>query len=42
MLDPTAGPDLLDLGVQPQLWGGRLQGSLPEHLDLLVQATAQP
>ena len=33
---------LLLLGVQPQVWVGALQRPLTEHLDLLVQAGAQP
>jgi hypothetical protein len=39
---PTRLAHALDLGVQPQLRVGTLQGPLPEHLDLLVQAAAQP
>jgi hypothetical protein len=42
VLDPTAGPDLLHLGVQPQVWIGAVQGPLPEGGDLLVQAATQP
>jgi hypothetical protein len=42
VLDPPAGPHLLDLGVQPQVRTGDLQGPLPERLDLLVQALAEP
>ena len=37
MLDPAAGPDLLHLGVQPQIGVGDLQGPLPERGDLLIQ-----
>jgi hypothetical protein len=40
--DPTRLTHALDLGVQPQIRVGALQGPLPEHPDLLVQATAQP
>jgi hypothetical protein len=32
-----AGPDLLHLGVQPQVRVGALQRPLPKGLDLLVQ-----
>jgi hypothetical protein len=42
VLDPPAGPHLLDLGVQPQVRIGAVQGPLPERGDLLVQPTAQP
>jgi hypothetical protein len=38
VLDPPAGADLLNLGVQPQLWVAAVQRSLPEGGDLLVQA----
>ena len=42
VLDPAAGPDLLDLGIQPQVRVGGLLRPLPERGDLLLQATAQP
>jgi hypothetical protein len=42
VLDPPAGPDLLHLGVQPQIRVGARQGPLPEHGDLLIQALAEP
>ena len=42
VLDPAAGPDLLHLGVQPQLGVGDLQGSLAEGHHLLIQALAEP
>jgi hypothetical protein len=42
VLDPPAGPDLLHLGVQPQIRVGARQGPLPEHGDLLVQPSAEP
>jgi hypothetical protein len=42
VLDPPAGADLLDLGVQPPIPISTLQGPLPKRGDLLIQATAQP
>ena len=39
---PAGLADPLDLGVQPQVRVGALQGPLTEHPDLLVQAAAQP
>jgi hypothetical protein len=42
VLHPAAGADLLNLGVQPQVRVGALQGPLPERRHLLVQAAAQP
>jgi hypothetical protein len=40
--DPAGLPDPLHLGVQPQVRIRAGQWPLPEDLDLLVQATAQP
>jgi hypothetical protein len=42
VLDPPAGADLLDLGVQPQIWVVAVQRSLAKGRDLLVQASTQP
>jgi hypothetical protein len=39
---PPTGADLLDLGVQPHVRIGDLQGPLPERRDLLIQATTPP